>query len=54
MKTIREMRTETKFKEYCDEAVEVAKKKGIEVIELRHRKVSRRVDENWQNEYSYE
>ena len=47
------MRTETKFKEYYDKAVEVAREKGVEVIEPRCRKVSRLVDENWQNEHTY-
>ena len=47
------MRTETKFNEYYDKAVQIARKKGVEVIEPRRRKVSCRVDENWQNEHTY-
>ena len=56
MKTIRDMRNETKFKEYHDKAVEFAREKDVEVLEPRRRKVSRHVDENWQNEHtpSYE
>ena len=52
VKTIGDMRNETKFKEYYDKAVEFAREKNVEVLEPRRRKVSRRIDENWQNEYS--
>ena len=56
VKTIREMRNETKFKDYYDKAIDFAREKDVEVSEPRRRKISRRIDENWQNEYtpSYE
>ena len=46
IKTIGDMRNETKFKEYYDKAVEYAREKNVEVLEPRRRKVSRRIDEN--------
>ena len=44
VKTIRDMRHETKFKDYYDKAVDLAREKD----EPRRRKISRRIDENWQ------
>ena len=51
IKTLKEMRKETAFKMFYDEASKMAADMGIEVSEPRPRKVSRHLDENWQNEH---
>ena len=53
VKTIKDMRNKTDFQHHYDKA---ARERNVEVLEPRRRKVSHRIDENWQNEstLSYE
>ena len=51
IKTLKEMRKETAFKTFYDEASKMATDMGVEVSEPRPRKISRCLDDNWQNEH---
>lgn len=51
IKTLKEMRNERAFRNFYSEASELAEDIGIEVTETRPRKVSHRLDENWQSQH---